>query len=67
MHSKDFFETYIKFTPIADYGSFQLEFVSIITKPIINSLLSLVEIAAVRMESKSCKGFFFDKFSTNEN
>ena len=37
-------------------GGFQLEFVSI--SRVINSVLSLVEITAFRLESKSCKGFF---------
>ena len=32
-----------------------------------NSVLSLVEITAFRLESKSCKGFFLDKFSTIES
>ena len=30
-------------------------------------VLSLVEITAFRLESKSCKGFFLNKFSTNES
>ena len=47
-----------------DNGGFQLEFVSI--SLVINSVLSLVEITAFRLENKSCKGFFLNKFSTNE-
>ena len=36
--------------------------------PIINQLLSFVEITAFRLESKSCKGFFWkNEFSTNES
>ena len=43
-------------------GGFQLEFVSV--SQVINSALSLVEITAFRLESKSCKGFFLlSKFS----
>ena len=30
-------------------------------------VLSMVEITAFRLESKSCKGFFLNKFSTNES
>ena len=51
-------------------GSFHLEFVSIsqVIWPAINSLLSLVEITAFRLERKSCKEFFFiNKFSNNES
>ena len=47
-----------------DTGGFQLQFVSI--SRVINHMtcyiirvLSLVEITAFRLESKSCKGFFF--------
>ena len=36
--------------------------------PVINQLLSLVEITTSRQESKFCKGFFWkNKFSTNES
>ena len=55
-----------------DTGGFQLQFVSI--SRVINHMtcyiirvLSLVEITAFRLESKSCKGFFLDKFSINES
>jgi hypothetical protein len=35
--------------------------------PVINSILSLVEITSFTQESKSCKGFFLNKFSTSES
>ena len=39
-----------------------------VTWPVIIQCLSLVEITAFRLESKSCKGFCFtNKFSTNES